>query len=120
MLGNGRLFEVQSIDDFSDGALLEGKEVKDIAAAGLGDGVEGVGSSGGARHGRIIHSHMGICQEEFLVERTSHFRRIFRKDLEGEVRQKNGIAPVRAETSALPWVRYRRLGGRVAARKGIA
>src|SRR6266849_6467388 len=64
VLGNGGLFEVHAGDDFGDGAFLEGKEAQDVAAARLGDGVESVGSGGGARHGWRIHTYMGICQEK--------------------------------------------------------
>src|SRR5580704_3810799 len=52
MLGNGRLLHLQSVDNFADRALLEGEIVEYLAAAGLGDGVEGVGSGGGACHER--------------------------------------------------------------------
>src|ERR1700720_4275209 len=52
MLGNGRLLHLQSVDDLADRALLEGEIVEYLAAAGLGDGVEGVGSGRGACHER--------------------------------------------------------------------
>jgi len=65
MLGDGGLFDAQARDDIADGAFLKGQEGEDIAAARFGDGVEGVGGGGGARHKRRIHTHMGICQEVF-------------------------------------------------------
>jgi len=61
---DGGLFEAESVDDITDGALIESEKREYIAAARLGDGVEGVGGGGGTRHGETIHSHMGICQAE--------------------------------------------------------
>jgi hypothetical protein len=58
------LLHAQAVYDISHGALLKGEKVQDVAAAGFGDGVEGVGGGGSARHGQRIHAHMGICQEE--------------------------------------------------------
>src|SRR5579871_2947951 len=48
VLGDGRLLDVERVDDFGDGAFLEGEVVEDDAAAGFGDCVEGVGGGGGA------------------------------------------------------------------------
>src|SRR6266849_1775798 len=71
VLGNGGLFEVHAGDDFGDGAFLQGEEAENVAAAGLGDGVEGVGRGGGERHGWRIHTYMGICQEKSSVWKKS-------------------------------------------------
>jgi len=67
MFGDRGLLDAESGDDVANGAFLESQEGKNVAAARFGDSVEGVGGCGGARHGRRIHSHMGICQEEFLM-----------------------------------------------------
>jgi hypothetical protein len=54
VLGDGRLRKVESGDDVVYGALLGYEEAENVAAAGFGHGVEGVGGGGGARHERII------------------------------------------------------------------
>src|ERR1700730_849970 len=54
VLGDGRLRQVESGDDVVYGALLGYEEAQNVAAAGFGHGVEGVGSGGSARHGRNI------------------------------------------------------------------
>src|SRR5262249_51219920 len=55
----------------TDRAFVESEKGEDIAAARFGDGVEGVGGCGGARHAETIHSHMGICQaKNFGVFKT--------------------------------------------------
>src|SRR6266849_1419607 len=54
MFGNRRLRQIESGDDVVDGALLDYEERENVAPAGFCHGVEGVGSGGGARHGRII------------------------------------------------------------------
>jgi hypothetical protein len=71
MFGDGGLFEAERIDDITDGTFVESEKGKDVAAARFGDGVEGVGGGGGARHKKRIHSHIGICQEDFFGRRTS-------------------------------------------------
>src|SRR5690349_750842 len=62
VFGNGGLFEAESIHDITDGAFIESEKREDVAAAGFSDSIEGVGGCGGARHGKTIHSHIGICQ----------------------------------------------------------
>jgi len=54
VLGDGGLREMESGDDVVYGALLGYEERENVAPAGFGDGVEGVGGGGGARHERII------------------------------------------------------------------
>jgi hypothetical protein len=70
MLGDGRLLQAEAGYDVAYGAFLESEVGEDIAAAGFGDGVEGVGGGGGTWHAKRIHAHMGICQEEFWRVRT--------------------------------------------------
>src|SRR5580658_3655547 len=50
VLGDGGLLDAQALDDLVDQAFLEDEVVQDVAAARLGDSVEGVGGCGGARH----------------------------------------------------------------------
>jgi hypothetical protein len=66
VLRDGGLFEAEGVHDITDGALTEGEKGEDVPATGLGNGVESVGRGGGTRHGKKIHSHMGICQAEFF------------------------------------------------------
>src|ERR1700676_1808740 len=47
VFGDGRLREIESGDDVVDGALLGYEERKNVAAAGFGHGIEGVGGGGG-------------------------------------------------------------------------
>src|SRR5438270_12241760 len=62
VLGDGRLLEAEGCDDVSDGPLGAGEVGEDLAAAGLGDSVEGIGGGAGSGHGRRLHAYMGICQ----------------------------------------------------------
>jgi hypothetical protein len=54
VLRNRRLGQTQRGDNVIYGALLGDEEGEDVAATRFGDGVEGVGGGGGARHERII------------------------------------------------------------------
>ena len=72
MFGDRRLSHAQAGDDIADGKFLQCEETQDVAAAGLGDGVEGVGGCGGTRHEETIHTHMGICQELFFGQENNH------------------------------------------------
>jgi hypothetical protein len=65
---DGGLLKAEGVHDIGDGAFLKGEEV---AAAGLGDSIKGVGGSGGTSHGKTMHSHMGMCQAELV--RTGAF-----------------------------------------------
>jgi hypothetical protein len=62
VFGDGRLLETEGGDDIADRALVESEKRKDVAAAWLGNGIEGIRGGRSARHGRRIHSHIGICQ----------------------------------------------------------
>jgi hypothetical protein len=50
MLGDGGLGKPEGGDDSADGALVGDEEGEDVAAAGFGDSIEGVGGCGGAWH----------------------------------------------------------------------
>src|SRR5262249_42840093 len=65
VLGNGRLFHFQGIDDFADGALLEGEVIEDVAATRFGDGVEGVGSCSSPWHGSNIFPYRNMSSAIF-------------------------------------------------------
>jgi len=65
VLGDGRLREIESGDDVVDGALLRYKERKNVAAAGFGHGIEGVGSGGGARHEKSIFPYRNMSSINF-------------------------------------------------------
>jgi hypothetical protein len=67
VFGNGGLFEAESTHDITDGAFIESEKRENVAAAGFSDSIEGVGGCGGARHGKTIHSHIGICQAKRLA-----------------------------------------------------
>ena len=54
MLGDRRLLDAQAIDDLVDRAFLKNEVVQDVATAGFGDCVEGVGGCGGPWHGTNI------------------------------------------------------------------
>src|SRR5258708_8551286 len=60
MLGYGGLLQAEGCNDLPDRTLLEGQIVQDVAAAGFGDGVEGVGSGRGSCDGEYIclYGHM--------------------------------------------------------------
>src|SRR5256885_1008331 len=62
MLGNGRLFKRESVNDLAYGALFKGEEGQDIAAAGFGDGVESVRGGGSARHGANIYPYRNMSR----------------------------------------------------------
>jgi hypothetical protein len=62
VFGDGGLLEAESIHDITDRTFVESEKGEYVAASRFGDGVEGVGGSGSARHEERIHSHMGICQ----------------------------------------------------------
>src|SRR5215472_18246038 len=51
VLRDGRLLELQAVHDVPDPTLRERKKVENLSPTWLGDGVESVGSGGGARHG---------------------------------------------------------------------
>jgi hypothetical protein len=65
VLGDRGLLEAQAIDDFVDGTFLKGEEVQDVAAAGFGDGVEGVGGCCGAWHGFNIFPYGNMSRGKF-------------------------------------------------------
>jgi hypothetical protein len=65
VLGDGRLFEAEAIDDFVYGALLKCEVIQDVAATGFGDGVEGIGGCGGARHGFNIFPYRNMSRGKF-------------------------------------------------------
>lgn len=62
MLGDGRLFEPRGIDDFRNGSFGGCEEAEDFAAAGFGDGVEGVGVGAGSGHGFIIFRYGNVSR----------------------------------------------------------
>src|SRR3982074_123117 len=68
MFGDRRLLHAQAVHNVSDGTFLKDEKIQDSAATGFGDGVEGVRGCGSTRHERIIHAHMGICQQEIWLE----------------------------------------------------
>jgi hypothetical protein len=61
------LLHAQAVHNVSDGTFLKDEKIQDIAATGFGDGVEGVRGCGSTRHERIMHAHMGICQQKNLA-----------------------------------------------------
>jgi hypothetical protein len=67
VLGDGGLLDVEGIDDFVDGAFLKDEVVQDVAAARLGDSVEGVGGCGGARHESNIFPYGNMSSIIFRV-----------------------------------------------------
>jgi hypothetical protein len=71
MLGDRGLIEADGGNDLTHLVLAHGKKREDLPPAGLGDGVEGVGSGGCSCHGETIHSYIGICQGYFRVFVTS-------------------------------------------------
>jgi hypothetical protein len=56
VLGDGGLGEAEGGDELADGALALAKAVEDGAAAGVGEGLEGVGG-----HGRSVGESIGSC-----------------------------------------------------------
>src|SRR5262249_36819671 len=62
MLRDGRLRQLERVDDVADRAFVAGEELEDVAPPWFGDGVEGVGGRRGAGHASFIHSDMGMCQ----------------------------------------------------------
>ena len=54
VLRDARLSEGERIDDSPNGSLRGGEVREDVAPAWLGDGIEGIGRRGRARHARII------------------------------------------------------------------
>jgi hypothetical protein len=68
VLGDGWLRQIEGGDDVVYGALLGYEEAENVAAAGFGHGVEGVGGGGGARHGRIIFPYRHMSSVIFLPE----------------------------------------------------
>jgi hypothetical protein len=65
VLGDGRLRQLKSGDDVVYGALLRYKEAENVATAGFGHGVKGVGGGGGARHERIIFLYRNMSSTFF-------------------------------------------------------
>jgi len=57
VFGHRRLREAQRPDDVADGTLAGREIVQDLSPTRFGDGVEGVGGRGGARHSRIIYPY---------------------------------------------------------------
>jgi hypothetical protein len=76
VLGDGGLGKVEGGDDIADGALLGHEEGEDIAAAGLCDGVEGVGGGGGAWHERIIFLYRNMSSIIFRQPQGCEFNGI--------------------------------------------
>jgi hypothetical protein len=60
VLGDGRLREIEIQNDIVYGALLRYEKRKNVAAAGFGHGVEGVGGGGSARHDWIIFPYRNM------------------------------------------------------------
>src|SRR5882762_3905686 len=60
MLGNGRLFEGESVNNLADGAFFKGEEGQDIAAARFGDGVESVGGGRSSWHEANIYPYRNM------------------------------------------------------------
>lgn len=61
VLGDGGLGQVEGLDQGGDGLLAVACQMlDDLAAAGLGDGVEGVGMDGGAWHGDIVFRNQNM------------------------------------------------------------
>src|SRR5260221_11246927 len=60
MLGNGRLFERECVNNLADGAFFQGDEGQDVAAARFGDGVEGVRGGGSGWHGTNIYPYRNM------------------------------------------------------------
>jgi hypothetical protein len=51
VLRDRRLLEIEAPHDVPYGALLKRKKIENLSTTWLGDGVEGIGSGGGPRHG---------------------------------------------------------------------
>jgi hypothetical protein len=66
VLGDGRLRQALSDYDVADRAFLEREVAQDFAAAWFGDGVEGIGGGGGARHEGDITFLYGNMSSEFF------------------------------------------------------
>jgi hypothetical protein len=64
VFGDGRLRQIEIHNDIVYGALLRYEKRKNVAAAGFGHGVKGVGGGGGARHGRIIFPYRNMSSEK--------------------------------------------------------
>src|SRR5580704_18733608 len=69
VLRDRRLLDAEAADDFVDGALLKGEVIQDVAAARLGDSVEGVGGSGGAWHELNIFPYGNMSRTIFGASR---------------------------------------------------
>ena len=54
MLGDLGLGQAEGADQVVHRPLAAGQDIEDLPPPGLGDGVEGVGGGGGARHGTNI------------------------------------------------------------------
>src|SRR6266404_2222001 len=67
VFGDARLFEAERGDYVAHGALLQGQEGEDSAAARFCDGVEGVGGGGGSRHGTNIYPYRNMSREFFVA-----------------------------------------------------
>src|ERR1700744_4345906 len=59
------LLDAEAVDNLVDGTLLKDEVVQDVAAAGLGDSVEGVGGCGGARHETNIFPYRNMSRTIF-------------------------------------------------------
>jgi hypothetical protein len=68
VLGDGRLRQIECGDDVVYGALLRYEEAENVAAAGFGHGVKGVGGGGGARHEWIIFPYRNMSRVFFPAQ----------------------------------------------------
>ena len=80
VFGDGRLRQIEGGDDVVYGALPGDEKAKNVAAAGFGHGVEGVGGGGGTRHGLNYIPIQEYVKHYFLapglafwVKTTHHF-----------------------------------------------
>ncbi len=60
MLRNRGLLHAKAYHDLSHGPFLKGEMVQDVAAGESGDGVEGVGDCGSARHGQTLRRWFAV------------------------------------------------------------
>src|SRR5882762_6726983 len=98
MLGNGRLFEGESVNNLADGAFFKGEERQDVAAARFCDGVEGVRGGGSAWHGTNIYPYRNMSRTIF----GGGIWRRFWAVLEAVPGMESGVRPARGKQAAAP------------------
>src|SRR5579863_3332983 len=76
-------YVLEHAEVLGDGGLFESQEAQDIATAGFGNGVEGVGGGGSARHGKNIYPYRNMLSRGFCA---------YRMGPEGTARLKDPIA----------------------------